>query len=101
MDEPPVAARERLVYAGLAHRLAEREAHLVGAADQRDCGVGFGGHRGQAPWNVRLITSICCSRVRRTKFTAYPETRMVSCGSFPGWSIASSSISRLRTFTFM
>ena len=22
------------------------------------------------PWNVRLITSICCSRVSRTKFTA-------------------------------
>ena len=22
------------------------------------------------PWNVRLMTSICCSRVRRTKFTA-------------------------------
>jgi hypothetical protein len=22
------------------------------------------------PWKVRLMTSICCSRVRRTKFTA-------------------------------
>ena len=22
------------------------------------------------PWNVRLTTSICCSRVSRTKFTA-------------------------------
>ena len=53
------------------------------------------------PWNVRLITSICCSRVSRTKFTAYPETRIVSCGYFSGWSIASSSISRFNTFTFM
>ena len=25
---------------------------------------------GHAPWKVRLITSICCSRVSRTKFTA-------------------------------
>ena len=35
----------------------------------RPAGVGFG-HRRAYPWNVRLITSICCSRVRRTKFTA-------------------------------
>ena len=27
-------------------------------------------HDGSPPWNVRLITSICCSRVSRTKFTA-------------------------------
>src|SRR5262249_39028609 len=53
------------------------------------------------PWNVRLITSICCSRVSRTKFTAYPETRIVRWGYFSGWSIASRSVSRLSTFTFM
>jgi len=27
-----------------------------------------------------MITSICCSRLSRTKFTAYPETRIVSVG---------------------
>nr|BFE74193.1 hypothetical protein GCM10020092_074940 [Actinoplanes digitatis] len=32
------------------------------------------------PWKVRETTSRCCSGVRRTKLTAYPETRMVSCG---------------------
>src|ERR1700758_2154302 len=53
------------------------------------------------PWNVRLITSICCSRVSRTKLTAYPETRIVRLGYFSGWSIASISISRSKTFTFM
>lgn len=47
--------------------------------------VSFGVSRSQGPaqrepWKVRLMTSSCCSRVRRTKFTAYPETRMVSCG---------------------
>ena len=25
---------------------------------------------GSPPWNVRLMTSICCSRVSRTKLTA-------------------------------
>ena len=29
-----------------------------------------GGHGDYSPWNVRLITSICCSRVSRTKLTA-------------------------------
>ena len=28
-------------------------------------------------WQVRAITSSCCSRVRSMNFTAYPETRMV------------------------
>src|SRR5690625_1871383 len=50
-----------------------------------------------APWNVRFSTSNCCSRVRRTKFTAYPETRIVSCGESSWVSIASSSVSLLRT----
>nr|BFE79315.1 hypothetical protein GCM10020093_019160 [Planobispora longispora] len=39
--------------------------------------------------------------VRRTKLTAYPETRMVSWGYLSGLSIASSRMSRLRTLTFM
>src|SRR5688500_18598108 len=35
-------------------------------------GPGLVGHdiKPYSPWNVRLITSICCSRVRRTKLTA-------------------------------
>ena len=34
-------------------------------------GVGTGGESDTPyPWKVRLMTSICCSRVRRTKFTA-------------------------------
>src|SRR3954462_4194027 len=53
------------------------------------------------PWNVRFTTSRCCSGVRRTKLTAYPETRMVSCGYFSGWSIASRSVARSSTLTFM
>jgi hypothetical protein len=28
------------------------------------------GDQAGAPWKVRLMTSICCSRVSRTKFTA-------------------------------
>ena len=47
------------------------------------------------------MTSICCSRVSRTKFTAYPDTRIVSDGYFSGWSIASSRVSRLSTLMFM
>ena len=38
------------------------------------------GHRHTDPWKVRLTTSSCCSRVSRMKLTAYPETRIVSCG---------------------
>ena len=33
----------------------------------RRCGMKLPSH---SPWKVRLITSICCSRVSRTKFTA-------------------------------
>ena len=39
-----------------------------------------------AVWNVLLITSLCCSRERRTKLTAYPETRMVRVGYSSGCS---------------
>ena len=35
-------------------------------------------------WNVREITSSCCSFVNLTKLTAYPETRIVNCGYFSG-----------------
>ena len=42
---------------------------------------GAGGRHGHTePWKVRFTTSSCCSRVSRTKLTAYPETRIVSCG---------------------
>ena len=36
----------------------------------KPCPEGRRWHRYAAPWNVRLMTSICCSRVRRTKLTA-------------------------------
>ncbi|STK22537.1 putative transporter [Escherichia coli] len=49
---------------------------------------------------VRAITSRCCSGVRELKRTAYPDTRMVSCGYFSGCLTASSRVSRRRTFTF-
>ena len=71
VDEAPVAALERRANAGLADLLAQRDAQVVGAADERDVRVGsFEFHGSQAPWKVRLMTSICCSRVSRTKFTA-------------------------------
>src|SRR5699024_108883 len=35
-------------------------------------------------WKVREITSSCCSFVSLWKFTAYPDTRTVSCGYFSG-----------------
>src|SRR5699024_12539202 len=49
---------------------------------------------------VRAITSRCCSGVRELKRTAYPDTRMVSCGYFSGCLTASSRVSRRRTLTF-
>src|SRR5262245_2873404 len=102
MNKAPVPAFQCFTNARLARLLAQRDAQVVGAGDERDIRIGrVRVHGDQAPWNVRLMTSICCSRVSRTKFTAYPETRMVSCGYFSGCSIASSSIVRLRTFTFM
>jgi pyruvate formate lyase activating enzyme len=45
-----------------------RDLELVPAADQR---LGHGGSLGYiAPWNVRLMTSSCCSLVSLTKLTA-------------------------------
>ena len=49
---------------------------------------------------VLEITSNCCSRVSFTKFTAYPDTRIVSCGYFSGCSIASINKSLSNTLTF-
>ena len=58
----------------LGHAFAEMHAHLERRLGlQRDLfsrwleRVESPSH---SPWNVRLITSICCSRVSRTKFTA-------------------------------
>ena len=49
---------------------------------------------------VRAITSSCCSLVSLIKFTAYPETRIVSCGYCSGCFCASKSVSRFNTLTF-
>src|SRR5699024_4460360 len=73
---------------------------VLAAGGGGDSRGGHGFFLYSAPWKVRLRTSICCSRVRRTKLTAYPETRMVNCGESCGFSIASSSVSRLRTLMF-
>src|SRR5204862_3878302 len=92
---------QRRADAGRADLLAKCEAQIVRAADER--GIRFGRftfHDDHAPWKVRLMTSICCSRVRRTKFTAYPETRMVRLGYFSGCATASSNISRFKTLTY-
>ena len=93
----PVASASRTVCSG--HVVAQVDPELERAlrlqADR------LGAQASTSPWNVRLMTSICCSRVSRTKFTAYPETRIVRLGYFSGWSIASISVSRLRTLMFM
>ena len=39
-------------------------------ASSAGCGGGVAAQALGAPWNVRLMTSICCSRVSRTKLTA-------------------------------
>ena len=54
----------------------------LGRAAAGACGASAagGGHGHTDSWKVRLTTSSCCSRVSRTKLTAYPETRIVSCG---------------------
>jgi hypothetical protein len=43
------------------------------------------------PWNVRLITSLCCS-ASATKLTACPDTRIVAAGTVRFF-IASSNVS--------
>lgn len=42
----------------------------AGAKEATGNGTGAGRSVQSAPWKVRLMTSSCCSRVRRTKFTA-------------------------------
>ena len=49
---------------------------------------------------VLAMTSSCCSLVSLIKFTAYPETRIVSCGYCSGCFCASKSVSRFNTLTF-
>ena len=51
-------------------------------------------------WKVLAMTSSCCSLVSLIKFTAYPETRIVSCGYCSGCFCASKSVSRFNTLTF-
>ena len=53
-------------------------------------------------WQVRLMTSSCCSRERSMNLTAYPLTRIVKLAysGFSGCSIASTSFSVPNTFTF-
>jgi hypothetical protein len=71
MDETDFTGLKRALDAGFADLFAERHPQIVRAAHQRDFGGGRGGAHGQeGPWKVRLMTSICCSRVKRTKFTA-------------------------------
>ena len=42
----------------------------TGLKQVADLGHGCTAFRQICPWNVRLMTSCCCSRVRRTKLTA-------------------------------
>src|SRR5215467_11634123 len=95
---------ERSPHIGFRNVTAEVDSQFEGAVPLKRYGLGcLGVAHGvaYAPWNVRLITSICCSRVNLTKFTAYPETRIVRCGYSSGCSIVSRSVSRFRTLTFM
>ena len=58
---------------GFRHVLAEVDAQLERALRRERTGADARvlRHRDlSAPWNVRLMTSICCSRVSRTKLTA-------------------------------
>ena len=56
----------------LGHVLAEIDAQLERALrlERHGCDALASQASRQPPWNVRLMTSICCSRVSRTKFTA-------------------------------
>ena len=74
---PMSPRRERRPDVGLRNVPPEIHAQLERARSLRACVIGGGGVRSarsdmarHAPWNVRLMTSICCSRVSRTKFTA-------------------------------
>src|SRR6185436_21149869 len=78
MQEAHVAGDERFLHGLLRHLLAEADAQLeriFGRQRGRNRGS-LVGHlwisrrRAQAPWNVRLMTYICWSRVSRTKLTA-------------------------------
>ena len=54
-----------------------------------------------ASWQVREITSSCCSLVKSMNLTAYPDTRIVKLAysGFSGCSIASMSFSLPNTLT--
>ena len=67
----PVSSAVRTSDSGTS--LPEVDAQLEGTLRLERTSAGLASalsHGALAPWNVRLITSICCSRVSRTKFTA-------------------------------
>src|SRR5262249_9647528 len=74
VEEAHVAGLERFADGLLGKALAETHAQLVGTLGRErsrtgsDIGLGHG--HGHAPWNVLLMTSVCWSRVSRTKLTA-------------------------------
>ena len=65
----PVASAVRTSVSGTS--LAEIDAQLERTLrlERASCSCS-GSAIAASPWKVRLITSICCSRVSRTKFTA-------------------------------
>ena len=97
----------RIVAVAAAHETALHEYHeadtgTVYGAEGIDGMNITGMHRYSTSWQVRAITSSCCSLVRLINLTAYPETRMVKLAysGFSGCSIASFSFSIPKTFTF-
>lgn len=97
----------RIVAVAAAHETTLHEYHeadtgTVYGAEGIDGMNITGMHRYSTSWQVRAITSSCCSLVRLINLTAYPETRMVKLAysGFSGCSIASFSFSIPKTFTF-
>ena len=72
VQEPHVAGGERRAHVRLGNVLAEVDAELVRALrrERRLARDVVPSAMRRHPWKVRLMTSICCSRVSRTKLTA-------------------------------
>ena len=66
----PVASAVRTSVSGTSLPRLTRSSNGLFASSDRLIAPGALRHRRVAPWNVRLMTSICCSRVSRTKLTA-------------------------------
>ena len=67
------ATFQRRAHVRLADLLAKPDAQIIRTrSEQRDFWIGGDSTHfvSVAPWKVRLTTSICCSFVSRTKFTA-------------------------------